>query len=883
MAIPQPLISTKLHRPAPRPEWVARPALLARLATPRPLTLVCAPAGFGKTAVLSAWLEAQTTPTAWLSLDETDNDPAQFWAYVAAALNHAHPGLGEPVLALLTTAHLPSAPVLVTTLINTLTAHASPLHLVLDDYHLIDHPDIHAALERLIDRPPPHLRVLMTARVDPLLPVHRWRARGALTEIRAADLRLTADETRAVVAQVARRTLTPTQAAALTNRTEGWVAGVQLAALALQHAPDLDPFIAQFTGGHRHVADYLADEVLRQVSADQRVFLLGTAALHRLSAPLCAAVLGWPAPVCQATLETLERANVFVLALDDSGTWYRYHHLLGDMLRAQVARTAPTDLAGQHRRAAAWLQPEYPLEAMPHWLAAAAWDEAAALLARLAPNLLARHAEVTTVLGWLERLPESHRHATPCRLVLAQALLYASRDREASTHLAALADQPLTPPERTHWHAMQANLALRSGQTETCIALAQHALAHLPAEAVWQRCELTTLLGIALSKKQFLGQAIEALEEAARLGRAAQSPFALFGASGQLAWIYLIQAQLHRAEHVALAALREWGAHPPPFVGSLHVILALIYHIQNDLPRAEHAAQTAIQHFEPAGLHRNLRGAITSLALIRHAQGQPAAAQALLDQAESLTNLAADPWQKLELANMRAQLALYAGQASPAEAWLADNERVFQTVDPLTNFALYEAWQINRAHLALLRHQPAAALEILHALRPLTEAAGRHSFGLENQALTVVAHHQQGEAPAALAALRRTLALAVPEGYVRLFADKGDLMHMPLQALYPHLTEASERAFVAEVLTLLGPAQPSAQPPATPALAEPLSARELEVLALLAAGLSNKDVAARLVVSPHTAKKHTLNLFGKLGVNSRTQALARARELKLLP
>ncbi len=879
MAAPQPLISTKLHRPAPRPEWVARPALLARLADPRPLTLVCAPAGFGKTAVLSAWLETQATATAWLSLDETDSDPAQFWAYVAAALNHAHPGLGAPVQAMLTTTHLPSAPVLVVTLINMLAAHAARLHLVLDDYHLIDHPDIHAALERLIDRAPPNLRVLMTARVDPLLPLHRWRARGALTEIRAADLRLTADETRAVVAQVAHRTLTPAQAAALTKRTEGWVAGVQLAALAVPHAPDLDQFTAQFTGGHRHVADYLADEVLRQVSADQRHFLLGTAALPRLSAPLCAAVLGWPAPVCQTTLETLERANVFVLALDDTGTWYRYHHLLADMLRAQVARTAPADLAGQHRRAAAWLEPEHPLEAMPHWLAAAAWDEAAALLARLAPDLLARHAEVTTVLSWLERLPASQRHATPCRLVLAQALLYANRDREASAHLAALADQPLTPPERTHWHAMQATLALRSGQIETCITLAQHTLAHLPAEAVWPRCELTTLLGIALSKKQFLEQAIKALEEAARLGRAAHSPLALFGANGQLAWIYLVRAQLHRAEQVALAALREWDAPPPPFVGSLHVILALIYHIQNDLPRAEHAAQTAIQHFEPAGLQRNLRGAITSLALIRHAQGQPAAAHALLDQAESLTNLAADPWQKLELANMRAQLALYAGQASPAEAWLADNERAFQTVDPLTNFALYEAWQINRAHLALLRRQPAAALEILHALRPLTEAAGRYSFLLENDALVMVAHHQQGEAPAALAALRRTLALAVPEGYVRLFADKGDLVRAPLQALHPHLTEASQRAFVAQVLAAMG----HTEPPAAPALAEPLSARELEVLALLAAGLSNKEVAARLVVSPHTAKKHTLNLFGKLGVNSRTQALARARDLKLLP
>ncbi len=871
--MPTSLLATKLHPPPVRADWVARPRLYAALEAGRRVTVVCAPAGFGKSTLVTAWrAQSPAAPAlAWLSLDDADNDPARFWAYLAAALERAAPGLGQPALALLGAPHPPPAETLITLFTNLLADQPRPLTLVLDDYHRLMTPALHEALAHWIDRAPEGLRFVLTSRIDPPLPLARWRARGLLAEVRAADLRFAPAEAAVFLRASMGLTISTAAVAALEARTEGWIAGLQLAGLALQQAPDPARFIAAFTGSHRHVLDYLSDDVFHRQPPSVQQFLLTTCVLDRLCAPLCEALEAGAAPA-QPVLEQLERHNIFLSALDDERTWFRYHGLFSEALRFHLQREQPGRASDLHRRAARWHAAQgLGAEAVHHWLAAEAWEEAARLIVQLADQTLYRQGEIATLLRWTDALPEAAQATPEMRFIRLQALAYASRDAEARQLLARLRAEPLASALAVRLAVLEAMLVIRAGDFQAGVRLTRAALADLPPTAPLWRGEAAVLLGSALAKQHRPEEALAALEEAVAMGRAAQNAFVLFFATGLLSYTAIVRGALRRAEQVCLDLLAEWAPRPwPAFAGSILVSLALIHEQWDDVARAETEVATAIRLFEQSGYIRNLRGAYTTLALIRHAQGDQAGVQQAMALAwEAARRVGGDVTQTRDITVFEALLALYRGETPDWEP----------PATPTEDVTLRETEQLVLAHLRLAQGRWAEALAILEAERPRTAASGRWSYLLENELLTAVALYHLGQTAPARAALTRSLALAEPEGYWRIYLDKGPLVGGPLAALAPTLADPQLRGYARKLAAAFGP--PAR--PASPALTEPLSEREQEVLHLIAAGLSNKAVAAQLVISPHTAKKHTLNIFGKLGVNSRTQALAAARRLGLLP
>lgn len=876
------LLTTKWHLPAARAEWVTRLRLLAQLNAQRRVTLVSAPAGFGKSTLVSAWLKTLAGATAWLALEEAENDPMRFWLYVCGALEYAAPGVGQSALALLEASQSLPTENLITILVNALAARAEPMWLVLDDVHVLHNAAVLDALGQLIERAPEATRFVLTTRVDPPLPLSRWRARGQLTEVRAADLRFTATEA-AEFLRAMHLELSPIEVAALEQRTEGWAVGLQLAALSLQDEQNPARFISAFTGSHRHIMEYLADEVLAHQPTHVQEFLFHTSLLPRLSAPLCEAVLG--APLQPPTLlEDLERASLFLLALDGEREWFRYHHLFAETLRFRLKREQPELVPQLHQRAAHWWQTHgHWAEAMHHWLAAQAWEAAAHLIEQTAPEMLTQRGEFETFLAWLEPLPEVVRGRPAIRLFYAQALLLLGREREARLQLEDLQTVELSPPQRGQWHTLMSMLSIRLGEVAQCIQHGQSALELLPPAEISWRGQAAHALGTALFRGQNLEAAEAALTEAALLGRAANNNYTAFLATNQLTIVTIMRARMLQAKRACEAFLNDWAAqHPtlpePVYAGALYGTLSLIAYFSNQPEAALQTARKALSLYQAGGFKRGLRGAYYSLAWALQLNGDVPGVLAALDEAEKLARESEGTHALNEVLGMRVYLALARNDVAAIYGWQPS-----VAFDPnASDFALHEVEYIAWAFIRLLHGHAAESLQILQTLRPHTQAAGRDSNLLEIAGYAALAHHALGQTAQAQADLELALRIGLPGGYVRVFTDKGPRMQTLLRELGPRLPEPTLREYAAQLLTTFPAAPAISAPPTSSPLVEPLSERELEVLRLVAEGLSNKEIATRLVISLHTVKKHTLNVYGKLGVNSRTQALAQARALSLL-
>jgi len=911
------LLATKLHVPWPPPGFVPRPRLVRALgdglASGR--VLICAPAGSGKTALLADWARNGGRPVAWLGLDAGDSDPARFWRYAVAALDRARPGLAGRLGPLLGPPPPPSLAALVTAVVNELGAQPGDgeVLLVLDDYHLVDSGPVHESVAFLLENLPPGLRVVVSSRADPPLPLARLRARGQLAELRSAELRFTSAEAAALLAESAGPGLPGTAVAALTDRTEGWAAGLQLAGLSLRGHADPAGFAAAFSGSHRFVLDYLADEVLAGQTGPVREFLLETSVLQRLSAELCDAVTGRAGS--QGMLEDIERAGLFLVPLDDVRGWWRYHHLFADLLRARLQAEQPGRVQALHRAAAGWCE-DHDLadDAAQHALAAgdAAW--AARLVERHVEELLGR-GEGVTLRRWLSALPPESVRRRP-RLYLAQAYgavmgfqldaLEALLDA-AERAFAVSGDEPYEVPDGRAASVLanvpaaiallRAMLARLRGHAALAAGYNQQALAQLEEDEWLMRSFVRWNQAVADWQDGRLGPAEHGLAEVLAERRSADEFFAGFlamRACYDLGEVQRAQGNLDAALATYRQALGVAGANSQAaHAGMAHVGLAQVLYERNELTAALDHANRGIELCRPLAYTSPLAAGLAVLARIRQADGDPAGALEAIDE---VSQLELSPQVIALLSPVRARLLLAQGDVLPAAEW-AEAAGLRPADEP--DYPR-EPEYLMLARVLLAQNEPGPALTLLERLLAAAASQERTGSIIEIQALRALALAARGDHARALGALTEALALAGRYGYVRVFADEGAPMHALLTRLpaarpgsgQPGAARPMDPGHLAVILRACGQpeAGPSpragaaaAAPGLTQPLTEPLTDRELEVLRLLAAGRSNQQIARGLFLALDTVKKHVTHILGKLGAANRTEAAARARQLGLIP
>jgi len=898
-----PLLATKLYVPPARPNRVPRPRLVARLNEALDmgarLILLSAPAGFGKTTLLSAWLgdegeRAVRLWAGWISLDEGDNDPARFTAYLIAALQTFDPRIGEGMVGVLQGPQPPPLESLLTVLVNDLAslpagdaATSLAYILVLDDYHLIKAGPVHQVVSFLLEHAPSHLHLVIASRSDPPLHLPRLRGRGQLLELRVEDLRFSGDEASAFLNQVMGLDLAAEEVDGLGARTEGWITGLQLAALSLQgqDAGQKTGFVEAFTGSNRYVLDYLVEEVLQREPEPVQSFLLRTSILDRMTGPLCDAVL--ESEGSQALLERLEQDNLFIVPLDGERRWYRYHRLFADLLRGRLGRERAAPL---HHRASQWYERNgYVAEAIHHALTAGDLERVADLVEATGLQMLMR-GELTTLLGWLARLPGGMVRARPWLCIYQAWALLLTGQLEGIEPPLRLALEPTTPgvppptPEmRGHAAAIRSYAAAIKGEVSPAIELAQQALAWLPDEELTVRSVVAFTLGGTRILVDDIAGASQAFAEASRMGLDAGNIHLAVPAMGGLAAVLELQGKLRESARIyqrSLQLAEEQGAGRSLVGGQAHSGLGELAYEWNDLARAEHHLTQAVRQNRLWGNVESLANCQVSLARLHLVQGDAEGAWEMLRQAEQV--IQAHTVTALTGARVAAcwpWLWLAQGNLAAAERWV--HERGLSPGDEPDLSREHE--YLSLARILLAGGRPAEATGLLARMRQLADNSGRQGSVIKTLALLALAHQSQNDAQQAMVTLEQALSLAEPEGYVRTFVDEGQ----PLAALLPGVSSESSRVSQAYVERLqaafgLEPADKAPRTKEATSLVEPLSDREREVLRLVAQGLTNQEIADRLVIAVSTVKSHTNHIYGKLGVKNRTQAINRAQTLDLL-
>jgi LuxR family maltose regulon positive regulatory protein len=886
---------------------VARPRLSERLGrgAESALTLVSAPAGFGKTTLLAEWLAvdaADGRSVAWLSLDQRDNDPALFWTYLVAALITGAPGGGAGALSLLQPPQPPNEAGLVA-LLNDLDAISDDVVLVLDDYHVIDARDVQDAMAFLLEHLPPQIHLVIASRTDPPLPLARLRGRGELAEIRAADLRFTPGEAAEYLNEVMGLALTAADVTALEGRTEGWIAALQLAALSMQGREDTAAFIDGFAGDDRYIVDFLAEEVLQRQPEHVQYFLLQTSILDRLSGPLCDAVTGQDGG--KAKLTALERGNLFLVPLDDRRQWYRYHQLFADVLHARLLDEQPDDVPELHRRASAWYeQNDEPSEAIRHALAAQDFERAADLV-ELAIPAMRRSRQEAAVLGWLELLPDEAVRARPVLSVgFAGALLAGgeyegveARLRDAERWLdgatgtrlgsqAPAAEMVVVddaefrrlPAEIELYRAAQA-LVRRDGPGT--VRHARRALELSPADEHLGRASAAALMGLAFWASGDLEAGYSGYAECMAGLRRAGHIADTFGCAIALADIRRTQGRLGEAMRTyeqALQRASQPGGSVLRGTADMYVGMSEIHRERDDVPAATQQLLRSQDLGEHTGLPQNRYRWRVAMARIREAEGDLGGALDLLNEAERL--YVGDFFPNVRpVPALGARVRIAQGELGEALGWA--RERGLSADDDLSYLREFEHITLARVLLAQYAAERAErpvhdATRLLERLLRAAEEGQRTGSVIEILVLQALARQARGDVPAALASLQRALTLAEPEGYVRIFVDEGPPMASLLRAAAKLRIAPS---YVRRLLAAVNKTEDGT--PVTQGLIEPLSERELDVLRLLGTDLGGPEIARELVVSLNTVRTHTKNIYAKLGVNNRRAAVRRARELDL--
>ncbi|MGE3596593.1 MAG: LuxR C-terminal-related transcriptional regulator, partial [Dehalococcoidia bacterium] len=837
---------------------------------------------------------------AWLSLDEQDNHPAIFWTYIIAALQRASPVVGATAAAYLQSGQSPEIQEVLITLINEVSGSTNDVVLVLDDYHVIDLPEIHEAMTFLLDHLPPLLHLAIASRSQPPLPLARLRARGELVELRAADLRFKAEETAAYFNGVMDLGLTAPDLDALDGRTEGWIAALQLAALSMQGRDDVSSFIESFAGDNRYIVDYLVQEVLQRQRENVRNFLLRTAILDRLNGALCDAVTGQEDG--QGTLRSLEQGNVLVVPLDDRRDWYRYHHLFADVLRAHLVAEQPDSVHDLHRRASLWFEQngDWP-EAIRHALAAGDFERAADLIEFALPDML-RTRQETTLRSWLDALPDRLVRLRPVLSAGFVSVLLHSGDLESVETRLQAAERSLATAcqsSRRQEHALEtpvfvdeeqfrelpgmialyrAGFSQVRGNLSDTVTYARLALDLMPAEHPLRGGALA-LLGLALWASGDLEAAHKTYAEGiarVHVGGYVHDSSTIMLADMQVAQGHLRAAQ--RAYERSLQRATEQGNAAPRGTADMHVGLSEIYREQGDL---EAATRHLIQSNElgtTAGLPENRYRWFIAMAGVKHAQQDLDGALDLLDQAERLFAPGFSPDVR-PISALRTRVWLAQGRFAEALEWV--REQGLSVDDDLSYLREFQHLTLARVLIAQSEQdgdsRPLRAAEgLLERLLEAAEAGGRTGSIIEILILKAIVQRAMRDVPAGLIPLHRALALAGPEGYVRIFVDEGRPVAILLERLSKDASAGHARRLLKAFQHTGGKTSVGQSP------FEPLSERELEVLRLLGTDLSGPDIASELVVSLNTMRTHTKSIYTKLGVNSRREAVRRAQELDLI-
>ncbi|RPI86395.1 MAG: helix-turn-helix transcriptional regulator [Chloroflexi bacterium] len=940
--MPEPLLLTKLYIPPSRPGIVPRPRLVERLneGLHRKLVLVSAPAGFGKTTLVSEWVAVCERPVTWLSLDEGDNDPTRFLTYFIAALQKIVANIGAGTLAVLQSPQPPSIESILTTLLNEITTIQDNFILVLDDYHAIDSEPIDQALTFLLEHLPPQMHLVITTREDPSLPLARLRARGQLTELRAADLRFTPAEAAEFLNQVMGLNLSAEDITALETRTEGWIAGLQLAAIALrsplsmQGRSDTAGFIQAFTGSHRFVLDYLVEEVLQRQSELIRSFLLQTAILDKFCAPLCNAVT--EREDGKEMLDMLERSNLFLIPLDDKRKWYRYHHLFADVLQTHLMEAQLDRAATLHLRASAWYERNgLRSDAIHHALVGKDFERAAGLI-ELAWPADEGTIQITTWLGWVKTLPDELVRARPVLNVWYAYAFLGRGELEAAEARFKDAERWLEPADTM-------KVQLETPSVETCpessrrmVVVDKEQFKSLPAAIAVGRAYIAQALGNISDTVRYASRVLELVPEGDHLrhGQASMLLGITHWASGNLeaanqvfadytmklrsagnipdaisttvvlADIRLALGRLHEAINTIeqlLQFVMDQGEPISLDTVDLHRELSELYLEQGNLDAAAQQLQRSKELGEKAELPVWRYRWCTAQARLNGSQGDLDGALALLDEAERLFIRTPLPDVR-PISALKARIWVAQGRLTKALEWV--RELGLSVDDELSYLREFEHITLARVLIARYKSDRVddfirKAVELLDRILKAAEEGGRTGSMIEILVLQALAHKAQANILPALMSLERALALAEPEGYVRIFVDEGKPMAELLTRIEAQDGILRVKEYVVKLLSAFNMREeiypsgsipmgknrsfPHARQAVGPQpLIEPLSERELEVLRLLRTDLNGPEIARELVVSLSTVRTHTQNIYAKLGVNNRRAAVRRAEELDLL-
>ena len=927
------LLRTKLVMPPPRQDTILRARLFARLdnalLAKHKLALISAPPGFGKTTLVAAWLKSKTDgkgidqqpnslypSVAWLALDAADNDPTRFWLYWVGALDNATNAQTEwdEIVPLLQAPTPPPLEHIVALVLNVCAqldlAPDAPLVIVLEDYHLIQNAELHRALSYWLDHVPPHVLLVITSRADPALPLARLRARGQLTELRAADLRFRPDEANALVQQTLRAPLTPAQIALLEQRTEGWAAGLQLAALALASQPTQDAnktqqFIDAFAGNHRFIMDYLVEEVFARESEPIQNFLLQTSVLERLSAPLCQAVLETgdltldvthsnlqsPFSNLQSLLEQLERRNLFIHALDEQREWFRYHPLFAQVLVHHLQQQDAAKIPLLRSRASAWFEQQgLYVEAIQYALDARAYADAARLIQATSADILAR-GEHVTLTKWLDAFPEAEMLKQPALFLTRGFIANFQQDNaQAARHLASAeraAELYVTnAAEKKHLAgqaaALRAFIALYQNELETALCAADTALENLPDTAAHLRTRVLIQKGSTLTWQNKLAEGLTFFQQAKALAAENDDILNLLWAeynycSSLLGIGEFLQA--YNALQNILTFAREQRREENVFVQLMYADLSEICYEWNEIARALEYAEQAETFARQFQLPRLQNIAQTNIQRALYAQGEHARARELLTQTLADIERLQLPmrYAYMSLA-MRGEWLLLEENPRAARDWIHAHGITAHT--PYHYIREPELFVLARAHIEL--QEDAAAQSIAQTISQAAAQMQRPLGTLRAEILYALLAARRGDKTASRAALTNALAIAAPRRIARVWLDIGSQIFELLNDLDAESVSPAHSPFVKELLSAYAPPVPTTRAPAVSPLLEPLTEREIEVLELVAKGCSDKEIAQTLIVATGTVKRHLNNIYGKLGVNSRTQALARARENGLL-
>ena len=926
------ILATKLYIPPPPPKVIRRARLIDRLdeglMAGHKLALISAPAGFGKTTLVSEWAQQKEEwNVAWLSLDEADSDPARFLTYLLAALRTVAPDLGEDVLQALQAAPSPPTEAILTALLNEITAIPDRLLLVLDDYHVIESRAVVEALTFLVEHLPPQMHLVITTREDPALPIPRLRARRQLTELRAADLRFTPSEAADFLNQVMELRLSAEDIAALEARTEGWIAGLQLAALSMQGHQDVSGFIRAFAGDNRYIVDYLMEEVLQRQPESVRSFLLQTSILERLNGPLCNAVVG--GQDSHARLEALQRGNFFLIPLDDRRHWYRYHHLFADVLQMHLIAEQPDVVPALHRRASAWHEQNgSPADAIRHALAGEDFERAAGLIELAAPAFH-RNRREATVLGWIRALPDEVFRNRPVLSILYVGAIMSNGEIEGvEAHLQnAERWQSIVSGGGEHLKDMvvvneeefrrlpgsiamyRAGIALARGNLPDAMTYARQVFDLAPEEDHRVRGAAAALLGLAFWTGGDLEAAHRSFAEGmAQLQKAGNISDAVGGVL-VLADIRIAQGRLRDAMQTYQGALQLAREHGTPTIrgtADMYVGMSELEREHNDLQAAAQLLRRSQEQGEHTGFPQHPYRWRVATARLRELQGDLDGALELLQEAEPL--YVSDFFTNVHpIAAWKVRIWLAQGRLEKALDW--SREQGLSSADDLSYLREFEHITLARILLAQSTgehtdHLLREAIGLLDRLLAAAQEGERTGSVIEILVLQALAHQRKDDLPAALSSLERALTLAEPEGYVRIFLDEGE----PMRSLIGDVRSMIERqardqhllAYVDKLLDAFAQAsvvpQSSIPPIVNPkhlrraqvdvskikTLVEPLSQRELDVLRLFRTELSGPEIARELVIGLSTVRTHTKSIYSKLNVNTRRAAVRRAEELGLI-